>query len=174
VTPTTRDVAVAVMEETSRGSRAAIDTFLRGSPVEAKGSAQFATLPLPRYAAFSLSTSRERFASQNSETENHMQKRIASAGTTLTHWCPSPTPSNPQKHPAHDGRDAAGDPVHRPLDWTSGTVERRETCMNKRIKAIVVTPPAPSRELPSARTAPVARRLTPTLEPTLSERELTS
>ena len=34
---------------------------------------------------------------------------------TLTHWCPSPSPSNPQKHPAHDGRDAGGDPVHRPL-----------------------------------------------------------
>ena len=79
MTPTSRDVAVAVMEETSRGSRAAIETFLRGSPIEAKGSAQFATLPLPRYAAFSLSTSRERFASQNSEKENHMQKRIASA-----------------------------------------------------------------------------------------------
>ena len=47
MTPTSRDVAVAVMEETSRGSRAAIETFLRGSPIEAKGSAQFATLPLP-------------------------------------------------------------------------------------------------------------------------------
>jgi hypothetical protein len=40
----------------------------------------------------------------------------STTGTTLTHWCPSPTPSDPQKHPAHDGRDAAGDPVHRPLD----------------------------------------------------------
>jgi hypothetical protein len=57
--------------------------------------------------------------------------------------------------------------------WTSGTVERRETCMNKGIEAIVVTSPAPSRDLLSARTAPVATRLTPTLKPTLSERELT-
>jgi hypothetical protein len=58
--------------------------------------------------------------------------------------------------------------------WTSGTVERRETCMNKGIEAMVVASPAPSRDLLSARTAPVARRLTPTLKPTLSERELTS
>jgi hypothetical protein len=58
--------------------------------------------------------------------------------------------------------------------WTSGTVERRETCMNKGIEAIVVSSPAPSRELLSARTAPLARRLTPTLKPTLSERKLTS
>jgi hypothetical protein len=27
--------------------------------------------------------------------------------------------------------------------WTSGTVERRETCINKGIEAMVVTPPAP-------------------------------
>jgi hypothetical protein len=58
--------------------------------------------------------------------------------------------------------------------WTFGTVERRETCMNKGIEAKVVTPPAPSGDLLSARTAPVARRLTPTLKPTLSEREPTS
>jgi hypothetical protein len=58
--------------------------------------------------------------------------------------------------------------------WTSGTVERRETCMNKAIEAIVATAPAPSGELLSARTAPVATRLTPTLKPTLSEREPTS
>jgi hypothetical protein len=50
--------------------------------------------------------------------------------------------------------------------WTSGTVERRETCINKRIEAIVVTPPAPSRDVLSARTAPVATRLRPTPEPT--------
>jgi hypothetical protein len=58
--------------------------------------------------------------------------------------------------------------------WTSGTVERRETCINKGIEAMVVAPPAPSRDLLSARTGPVARRLTATLKPTLSERELTS
>ena len=58
--------------------------------------------------------------------------------------------------------------------WTSGTVERRETCMNKGIEAIVVTSPAPSRDLLSARTAPVATRLTPTPEPTPGEREPTS
>jgi hypothetical protein len=93
---------------------------------------------------------------------------------TLTHWCPSPTPSNPQKHPAHDGRDAAGDPVQRPLHSESGTDERREACMNKGIEAKAVTPPAPSRDHLSARTAPVARRLTPTLKPTPTERRLTS
>jgi hypothetical protein len=43
-------------------------------------------------------------------------KRAIVQQAMLTHWCPSPTPSDPQKHPAHDGRDAAGDPVHRPLD----------------------------------------------------------
>jgi hypothetical protein len=58
--------------------------------------------------------------------------------------------------------------------WTSGTVERRETCMNKGIEAMVVTPLAPPRDLLSARTAPVARRLTATPEPTPSEREPTS
>jgi hypothetical protein len=58
--------------------------------------------------------------------------------------------------------------------WTSGTVERRETCMNKGIEAIAVTSPAPSRDLLSARTAPVATRLTPTPEPTPNEREPTS
>jgi hypothetical protein len=39
---------------------------------------------------------------------------------------------------------------------------------------MVVASPAPSRDRLSARTAPVARRLTPTLKPTLSERGLTS
>jgi hypothetical protein len=58
--------------------------------------------------------------------------------------------------------------------WTSGAVERRETCINKGIEAMVVTPPAPSRDLLSARTAPVATRLTATPEPTPSEREPTS
>jgi hypothetical protein len=57
--------------------------------------------------------------------------------------------------------------------WTSETVERRETCMNKGIEAMVVTPLAPPRDRLSARTAPVATRLTPTLKPTLNERELT-
>jgi hypothetical protein len=58
--------------------------------------------------------------------------------------------------------------------WTSGTVERRETCINKGIDAKVVTFPAPSRDLLAARTAPVATRLTPTPKPTPSEREWTS
>jgi hypothetical protein len=57
---------------------------------------------------------------------------------------------------------------------TSGTVECRETCMNKGIEAIVIASPAPSRELLAARTAPLATRLKPTLKPTLTEPELTS
>jgi hypothetical protein len=87
---------------------------------------------------------------------------------------PSPTPSDPQKHPPMTVGTPPETRSTGRSTWTSGTLERRETCINKGIEAIVVSSPAPSRELLSARTAPVARRLTPTLKPTLSEREPTS
>jgi hypothetical protein len=88
---------------------------------------------------------------------------------------PVPHTPRPPKASAHDGRDAAGDPVHRPLDLDERKrSSARETCMNRGIEAKPVTSPAPSRDHLSARTAPVVRRLTPTPEPTPSEREPTS
>jgi dihydrofolate reductase len=94
------------------------------------------------------------------------------AGSHAHSLVPVPHTPRPPKHSAHDGQDAAGDQRLHP-----GRAERssaRETCMNRGIEAIVVTSPAPSRDHLSARTAPVATRLTPTPEPTPSEREPTS
>jgi hypothetical protein len=59
--------------------------------------------------------------------------------------------------------------------WTSGTVERRETCMNKGIEAMVVASPARPLSGPSL-SSNGAGRDTPhgDPEPTPSEREPTS
>jgi hypothetical protein len=100
---------------------------------------------------------------------NHLQRSLEGP-RLLTGACPP----NPQKHPPMMVRTPPETPPPAAPPGRAEPSSARETCMNKGIEAIVVTSPAPSRELLSARTAPVATRLAPTPKPTPNEREPTS
>jgi hypothetical protein len=174
-------------EEAERGHRERMDA-LRDEHDERRS----ALLARARVTAFGATTkgselatrdARDRAAKldQDRELARELRRALerrdelyASGGPRSLTGARPPHPQTLKSTPPMTVRALAETPSTGRSSWTSGTVERRETCMNKGIEAMVVTSPAPSWELLSARTAPVARRLTPTLKPTPSERGLTS
>jgi hypothetical protein len=62
-------------------------------------------------------------------------ERVYTIGAHAQSLRPVPHTLSPSKAPAHDGRDAPGDQFPSRSTWTSETVERRETCMNRGVEA---------------------------------------